>query len=141
MKNYFFKTTIILFNVFFSIYSLHSQIVMVRYMDYNILTSIKVRGYSFCMQETNSVVFTDTVSFNEIDNYFTKFQYVCDTCSTRFPDVRRQIIILYPDESYKVLSYDKFSMELNGKSVIFNKKLHDIIEDAIFRNEQSNKKR
>ena len=106
-------------------------------MDYNILTSIKIRGYSFCMQETTPIIFTDTASFNEIDNYFSKLQYSCDTCAIRFPDVRRQIIILYPDESYKVLSYDKFSMELNGESVIFDKKLYNIIESAIFRNEKN----
>ena len=64
-------------------------------------------------------------------------QYECDTCNARYPDVRRQIIIIYPDESYKILSYDRFSMELNGKVVIFNKQLHDLIEDAITRHENS----
>jgi hypothetical protein len=134
------KTSFLFFAFFISTLFLHSQVVILKYMDYSILTSIKVRGYNFYQQEIKTIVFTDSISFNEIDNHFVKLQY-CDTCSIHFPDVRRQIIIQYSDESYKTLSYDMFYMELNGKTVVFDKQLYDMIENTILQYEKKNKRK
>jgi hypothetical protein len=110
---------------------------MVRYIDYDIPPTTKVTGYTFSCRDTHQIFFIDTTSFNKINGYFSMLLYDCDTCNVRYPDVRRQIIITYPNDSYKVLSYDKFSMELNGKAVIFNRQLYDFIEGVITRQENS----
>ena len=130
------KNNFILFFLISNNINVYTQIVEVRYMDYNMETPTKLAAYDITCYEFDKIVLKDTFSYNFVSKCFSNLQYYCDTCITVFPDVRRQIILINEKEYYKILSYDQSSMELNGQPVIFDKQLYNIIEDIIIKHEE-----
>jgi hypothetical protein len=140
--NYFLykKIIFILYFVIFNAINTYSQIVEIRYLDYDVRTFAKISAYDFNRYKLDIIVLKDSLSYNIVNDYFSDLQYYCDTCTVRFPDVRRQIILIEKEEYYKILSYDQFSMELNGRPVFFDKQLYEIIEDVISKHKKKGDK-
>lgn len=114
------------------------QRVIVRYIEYRddkpIFYPIKITGYEFGTKNfpfLDEITIRDSLSYHWIIKRVMTLEYCPNTMTCYFPDVRQQIIIVN-DEKYDILSSDGCSaMELNGKSVFFDKILQQAINEII----------
>lgn len=121
----------LLFNCFVSFGQL-STIVYVKYHTCETFYVTKVQGYKFASYQTRNVIdefsIRDSIAIKEIEGLFEKI--LSDTIrSDNYPDVRQEIVISRPDESYDMLFSDGvYAMEINGRAVPFNAELQNIID-------------
>jgi hypothetical protein len=114
------------------------KIVLIRYIEYRethiILYPVKITGYEFGTKNfpfLDELTIEDSLSYHWIAKKVMELEYCTDTVSCYFPDVRQQIIIVNGDR-YDILSSDGYTaMEMNGKSVLFDKELQQVINNII----------
>jgi hypothetical protein len=113
--------------------------IIIRYVDVTIETPVRVPGYIFSEWDFNEIEIADTLSYNFIKESIDKITFCHDSFTCPFPDVRQQIVVI-DGEKYDILSSDgSFSMEKNGRSVYFDEKLQQKINDIIRFHEKQKK--
>ena len=106
--------------------------IIIRYVDTEIQTPMRITGYIFSTWEFEKFEIKDSLSYAFVKQKIDSLEFCLgDDIKCRFPDVRQQIIIIY-GKKYDILSSDgATAMEKNGKSVFFDNILQTAINRAI----------
>jgi hypothetical protein len=117
--------------------------VYLKYESWRIRRVIDVPGYLFCGGVgKNELHIENTTFIHTVDSLVAGLQTVdvndmeTHPGVSKWPDVRRQIIVVYSDETYNTVSYDTHRMEMNGRLVRFNQELFDLMERCISKEER-----
>ena len=138
----------LLFSVIMSIMTLNAlkaQDIYIYYYDPQeiILTPCDYQGYDFCDRESLWIYVGDTLTYSFISSHIDSLVYANASDECKFPDDSKKIVVLKPhSQEYDMIFSDgRGAMEKNGRCVLFDEKLQQVINDIIKRDIANRKKK
>lgn len=119
------------------------------YIDYHdpeviILTPYRMRSYEFSYKReyTHRICVEDSTTYSFISSHIDSLVYAKESDELELPQGSQKIVVFKPNtKEYDMIFSDGFTMEKNGRCVMFDEELQRVINDIIKRDIAKRKKK